>query len=149
MRGSLHHSRSYPSIVPRAPYSLHLCRSKLPLSPECNVASNDSGLFAAEVGDIVHNLLCVRVRHCLAEGLLALKVQDRSDAVLVVWGKLNDGEALQAVLCPGVLYERHVCGMVVVEVELRTILARVEDDRLSTLGGHCDFRFRGLYVYKL
>jgi hypothetical protein len=53
------------------------------------------------------------------------------------------------VLCPGVLCERHVCGMVVVEVELRTILARVEDDRLSTLSGHCDFQFGGIYVYKL
>lgn len=119
------------------------------LTPESDIASNDDRFYVAEVVDVVHDLLCVGVRHRLAEGLLALEIQDRGDAVLVVWAELDNAELLQTVLCPGVLDEGHVCGMVVVEVERGTVLARVEDDRLSTFAGHCDLRIGGVDVYEL
>lgn len=103
------------------------------LSPESYIACHNDGLLAAEVGNVIHDLLCVGVSHCLAQMLLALEVQNRSYAVLVVWCQLNNAERVKTLRSPYALGEWHVCGVVVVEVELCTVLARVEDDYLGAV----------------
>lgn len=77
-----------------APYSLFNSNTNYIsyLAPKSNIACNDGGLLVAEVGNVVHNLLCVGICHCLAQVLLTLEIEDRGYAVLVFRAELNDAE---------------------------------------------------------
>lgn len=96
-------SKSYPSKHAPRPAGSFMQPTQLRntihhphLTLEGDVSCNNNGFLAAEVRNVVHDLLRAWVCHCLAESLLALKVQNSSHAVLVVWGQLDNAELLQA-----------------------------------------------------